>query len=114
VAISVGAINIAFRINPNSVSVFEDANAPLFYEVAIGIKDDQRVFAAGVNEDSPLQIASDGRYPSEMPTLRWFEPTFHNLKLVSVIPKSQTQIAPFPKVDNTFSIRAKPNPRLLT
>ncbi|MFA0782584.1 MAG: hypothetical protein YYHSYBAR_000975, partial [Candidatus Fervidibacter sacchari] len=59
---------------------------------------DQRVFAAGVNEDSPLQITSDGRYPTEMPTLWRLEPTFHNLKLVFAASKCQTQITFFPKI----------------
>jgi hypothetical protein len=71
------------------------------------------VFAAGVNEDSSLQIASDGRYPTEIPTFRRLEPTFHNLKLVFAASKCQTQTTFFLKVNDLLQITPVNLPKIL-
>jgi CO dehydrogenase/acetyl-CoA synthase delta subunit len=53
-AVSVCAVDVVFRVNPKSVSVLKDANSPLVYEVAIAVKDDERVLTSGVNEHPPF------------------------------------------------------------
>ena len=93
-ALPLGAVEVVFGIDPETVSVVQQILSPRGEKVSVPVENDHGVLASAVDVDPVPAVDGDGGNPAEGPTRRKPGPIAH--RLVPVVALSHRHLALLP------------------